>query len=170
MKAKMLNQTYHDKLDKTSKFEKKKNLDKDLWSTSYITDIVISTCTKDAVSQIKAFISRQFGDALDVSFERNGMTGFWQFTIISDFEVMDFDIAEETPKEVTERLMQIAEQWFMQQGICEYGSDWEIDGIIEKDSGNTMWINLKCNNGIDTVVLAKNSNGEWEWQQGKLHK
>lgn len=168
MKAKMLNQTYHDKLDKTTKFDKKQNKDKDLWSTSYISDIPISTCTKDATSQIKAFISRQFGDALDIAFERNGMTGFWQFTIISDYEVMDFDIAEETP--VTEQLMPIAEQWFMQQGISEYGSDWEIDSIIEKDSGNTMWINLKCNNGIDTVVLAKNSNGEWEWQQGKLHK
>lgn len=165
MKAKMLNQTYHDKLDKTSKFEKKKNLDKDLWSTSYITDIVISTCTKDAVSQIKAFIARQFGDVLDIAFERNGMTGFWQFTIISDFEVMDFDIAEETPQEVTERLMPIAEQWFMQQGIDEYGSDWEIDDIIEKDSGNTIWINLKCDNGIDTAVLIKKENGEWQWQQ-----
>ena len=53
----------------------------------------------------------------------------------------------------------------MQQGIDEYGSDWEIDGIIEKDSGNTIWINLKCENGIDTAVLIKKENGEWQWQQ-----
>ena len=37
--------------------------------------------------------------------------------------------------------------------------------IIEKDNGNTIWINLKCENGIDTAVLTKNENGEWEWQQ-----
>lgn len=97
MKAKMLNQVVQRGRDKSSKWEKRRNLDKNLWSTAYITDIPIQTLTDIAEQKIEDFIDLCFkidDELIDLTLERNGMLGFWQFTIITTCEIIDFEIED----------------------------------------------------------------------------
>jgi hypothetical protein len=97
MKAKMLNQLIQRSEErKLSKYEKKvRHLDLDLWSTSYITDIPIEELTDVAERKIEDFVLNNIGEAMDIMLERNGMLGYWQFTVVTTWEVTNFDIETE---------------------------------------------------------------------------
>lgn len=160
MKAKMLNQIVQRGKEKTTKYERKRNLDKDLWSTSYVTNIKIDVMTDDAEQTIENFCEKHFGDKniFDVTIERNGMLGFWQFTIITAKENTDFEIIEETEEQVTERLMAVVQNWYDKKGYQNYEYDMYIDKI-EELSDNKLKVYLKAEDVSygDTVILS-NSN------------
>lgn len=175
MKAKMLNQLIQRGKEKLTKYEKRsgRDLDKDIWSTVYITDIPMQTLTDEAVLLIHNFIERHFDDkdVKDFTLERNGMLGFWQFTVMTFQEVTDFDIVEETAEERRARLMPIAEQWWEQLGSIsdKYQSyDWWIDDVTEKDDGNTLYIAMRCDVGGYNETLKRNSKGEWMWVEDDI--
>ena len=96
MKIKLLNQTIQRGKEHTNKYERRRNLDKDLWITSYITNISIDVSTDEAEQLIETFISTFFFeyDVYDITLERNGMYRFWQFTMVTGQEIIDFEISE----------------------------------------------------------------------------
>lgn len=170
MKAKMLNQIIQIGKETLTKYEKKsgRNLDRDMWSTVYITDIPIQILTKEATVTIQDFIDRHFDDkeVEDFTMERNGMLGFWQFTVITFQEVTEFDITEEPDKEHKAELMQTAEDWWEQDGSesDKYkGLDWWIKDVKELENGNRIDILLECEFGTQTETVITKENGELEW-------
>lgn len=172
MKAKMLNQLIQRGKEKLTKYEKRsgRDLDKDIWSTVYITDIPIQTLTDEAILMIHDFIEKHLDDkdVKDFTVERNGMLGFWQFTVLTFKEVTDFDIVEETEEERKARLMPIAEKWWEQLGSISdkyQGYDWWIADVDEEDDGNTMYIAMRCDFGGYSETLRRNDKGGWTWNE-----
>lgn len=168
MKAKMLNQLFQKGKETLTKYEKKagKDLDRDMWSTVYITDIPIQTLTAEAISKIKKFTDTHLGnkEMRDFTVERNGMLGFWQFTVITFEEVIEFDIVEETDEERKARLMPIAEEWWEKEGqfdndYADGGNDWRVEYIEESDDGNTLEIQMTCDGSWWWETLKKTDNG-----------
>lgn len=172
MKAKMLNQLIQRGKENLKKWEKKsgRELDKDIWSTVYITDIPIQILTDEAVTMINDFIERHFKDkeVKDFTVERNGMLGFWQFTVMTFKEVTEFDIEEETDEERRARLMPIAEQWWDKLGSLsdKYQSyDWRVHDVTEENGGNRIVIQMWCDFGGYTEILERNDKGGWTWRE-----
>ena len=174
MKAKMLNQLFQRGKETHKKAEKARDLDKDIWSTVYITDIPIQTLTDEAWESVKDFIERHFADFTDreiedtFTMERNGMLGFWQFTVLTVREVTEVDIVEETAEERKARLMPIAEKWWEQLGSISdkyQGYDWWIADVDEEDNGNTMYIVMRCDFGGYRETLRRNDKGGWTWNE-----
>lgn len=171
MKAKMLNQLVQRAKETLTKYEKKsgRDLGRDMWSTVYITDIPVQTLTDDVIVMIQNFILQHFDDkdVKDFTIERNGMLGFWEFTVITFVEVTEFDITEETDEERKARLMPIAEQWWEKLGSLDdkYSDDeWWIDDITEKDGGKTLLITMMCSVGVYLETLTLNERGQWVWE------
>ena len=177
MKAKYTDQQFQRGKETHKTKEKARNLDKDLWSTTYLTDMPDTIKTDEAESKVKEFIFKHFGSTeapdeehfpavLGFTIARNGMFKMWQFTVVTTFEVTEFEIIEETDEERRERLMPIAKKWWDKYGSLddEYQDyDWSIYDVIEKDEGNTIIINLSCAVGGSSEVLKRNSEGKFEW-------
>ena len=105
MKVRYTDQQFQRGKETHKRAEKARDLDKDLWSTTYLTDIADVVTTDEAELQIKDFILRHFGSTesestdllpavLGFAIARNGMFKMWQFTIVTNFEVTDFEIME----------------------------------------------------------------------------
>lgn len=88
MKAKMLNQNIQIGKETHSKREKAMNLDKDVYSTSFLTDIPANTESEMAKIRIEDFIGRHIGVVNRITLERNCLMGFWGFSVIT-FECIE---------------------------------------------------------------------------------
>lgn len=71
---------------------------KDLWSSLYITDIPIYTRTNDVYTNVEIFCNSVLAeDGLgikDFSIQRNCILGFWEFKVVTEFELMKFDVKD----------------------------------------------------------------------------
>ena len=165
MKAKMLNQLYQRGKERSElkAFERKssRELDKDIWSTVYITDMPIQTLTETAYSKIDAFLKEILIDSeiKDFAIERNGMLGFWQFTVMTYKEVTKFDITDELDEQIQEQYKKIAYRWLEQYGYDKYGDDISITKLSFKK--DFIEITISNENSGSTVILKKLS-GEWK--------
>lgn len=179
MKVRYTDQQFQRRKETHKKSEKGRNLDKDLWSTTYLTDMPDTVLTDEAESKVKEFISKHFGSTeapssdqlpavLGFTIARNGMFKMWQFTVVTTFEVTAFDISDETDEERRERLMPIAEEWWDKLGSLDdkyQDYDWWIADVIERDGGNTLNIILNCDVGGSGETLKRNSKGKWVWER-----
>lgn len=105
MKVKYTDQQYQKGKETNNKREKQRDLDKDLWSTTYLTDIPDSVLTDIADNEIASFIAIHFGEynseapdklpaVVGYTISRNGIFKMWQFTVVTSFEVTVFEITE----------------------------------------------------------------------------
>lgn len=83
MKAKMLNQNIQIGKETHSKREKAMNLDKDVYSTSFLTNLPANTESETAKIRIEDFIGRHIGKVDRITLERNCLMGFWGFSVIT---------------------------------------------------------------------------------------
>ncbi len=88
MKAKMLNQNIQIGKETHSKREKAMNLDKDVYSTSFLTNLSADTESETAKIRIENFIGRHIGEVDRITLERNCLMGFWGFSVIT-FKVIE---------------------------------------------------------------------------------
>lgn len=88
MQAKMENQM----------FTAQSRRNKDLWSSLYITDIPIHTRTNDVYTKIDHFCADVLAEGglgiKDFSIQRNCILGFWEFKVVTEFELMKFDVKD----------------------------------------------------------------------------
>lgn len=127
MRAKMIDQQYREGICDANKYEIRKDLDLDVWTTTYVTDLDIVETTATVKKIVEEFIDLYIGDyhlwrrgVLSFTLNRNGMTNLWQFSVATRFEVNVFEVIE--PDEwidVTEQYRDIVQQWYDNFGIKE---------------------------------------------------
>lgn len=168
MKAKMLNQLFQKGKVRTelTQTERKssKELDKDIWSTVYITDMPIQILTETAYSRINVFLARtlESSDIKEFSIERNGMLGFWQFTVMTYKEVTKFDITDEVDDKTKQEYENMAYHWLKTTGYDKYGDDIEIRDLQFRK--NLIQITLANENSGFTVIMKQDeSSGKWKY-------
>lgn len=137
--------------------------------TNYITDIPIETDYEEVEDRVLQLCAEQLTELqpdIDVSLERNGMMGYWCFTVATKLENKKFAVEmwEESPAEKQNRLRKIAVNWFSKLGIEEFGTSWDITDVQERDHGNTVRITLVDEISQQPVVevLKKSAKG-WLW-------
>ncbi len=71
---------------------------KDLWSSLYITDIPIYAYTNNVYTNVEIFcnniLTKDGMGIKEFSIQRNCILGFWEFKVITDFELMEFDVKD----------------------------------------------------------------------------
>lgn len=97
MKAKLLSQQYQKAKENCNSQERKRMLHLDLWRSQYVTDLPMKVPTDEAYDLIYSFICSRLNydtneGILEVTLERNGLIGLWQFTVLTDYEIAIFEI------------------------------------------------------------------------------
>lgn len=132
------------------------------WNTTYITDMSMEVPTADAWDKIVKFVKKHIAtkEAIlpkqekSITIERNGMFGLWQFSVITNAEIMLWDISDVSPQETTEKWRETVERWFYKEGFKDYDKPMQIDSIEEVDE-NTLRVHLIADDYTDgdTVTL-----------------
>lgn len=137
--------------------------------TNYITDIPIEIDFEEAEDRVIKLCAEQLPELqpdVDIELERNGMMGYWCFTVATQLENKKFtvEMQEESPAQKKNRLLKIAVNWYTKFGVEEYENNWDITDVKERDHGNTILITLTDEvSGQPMFEVLKKSATGWTW-------
>ena len=126
--------------------------------TTYVTNIdILEFRAERAKKLINEFCTRHFKNndipIFDTKYEKNGIIGFWQFTVQTYREITEYNIIEETSEQVKERLLHIAQEWYEQEGYANYPAEMTITKVEEVEGGIRVTLFGDC--GGDVVTLQR---------------
>lgn len=93
LQAQLTSQTFQLGRTDLKKYEKNnhKELDTDIWYSTFVTNIPINVGTYKAYELIDDFTQRHFCDIKEIAISRNGMLGFWEFQVVTYSEITNFN-------------------------------------------------------------------------------